>query len=354
VAAACASDDRGFTLVEVLIATGIFVFVAVTGFETLRQFGAVATQLGQRADAASAANTVYAQMRSDALSASAVWMPNAPCGAAAVSLLRRNAAGTSFTTYVLRTNALVRVTASGPVDPCNDALAGDTVLANVSGMTVTPFAASALPAQPDGALYRSGGITSVAVDAHVRDYDGSTIHSGNGIVEVVIDADPARSTLDLVAGNRPSGYTVTLAYACGARCQANAVASSVGFPELRGLDVMTCSAAAPDLPDSSAYYAAAATGVAASGRIVVTQYQIHLRYAYTFGGGTSPPLTVDRVGALFTWPAAANLADAYPVDYTANAVKANLAAIVAGAPASGLAGDDALCSNMNAETDYRG
>jgi prepilin-type N-terminal cleavage/methylation domain-containing protein len=354
VPAARAGNDDGFTLIEVLIATGIFVFVAVAGFETVRQLGSVAIQLAQRADAAATANAAYAQFRADAQSSAAVWMPNAPCGVQAVSFLRRNAAGLSFATYVVRANAVVRVSASGPIDPCNVALAGDTVLANVSGMTVTPIPASALPAQADGGLFRPAGIASVAVDTHVRDYDGSTIASGNAIVEVAIDADPARATLDLVAGNRPSGYTLTLTYACGARCQANQATATSGFPELRDLDVTTCSSSPPDLPDTNAFYAAAATGVGAAGRIVVTQYQIRLRYAYTFDGGTAAPVTVDRTGPVFVWPAAANLADAYPVDYTANAVKANLTSIIAAAPPSGLTADDALCTNMTAETDYRG
>jgi hypothetical protein len=191
----------------------------------------------------------------------------------------------------------------------------------------------------------------VAVDSHDRDFDGTPILTGNGIVEVTLDADPAEASADLVAGNRPTGYTNVLTYACGARCAAN-----TAFPEIAGAAYPTCTALAPDLPDTAAYYTASATGLGAGGRIVTTAYAIQLRYGFTFGGASAAPLTVYRVGPVFTWPAKANLSDAYPVDYTNNAVRATGAAALAaltGPPAT-LAGDDALCAGMSAETDFNG
>jgi prepilin-type N-terminal cleavage/methylation domain-containing protein len=354
VAARCARDERGFTLIEVLVATAIFIFIALAGFETVRQLGALCVQLAQRAAAASSLNTALAQMRSDASSSAAVWVPNAPCGAPAISMMQRSAAGTSFASYVLRAPSLVRVAGAGPVDPCDTTLTAQTILTNVTGVTVTAVPAPSLATQADGAFFRASGITAVAVDSHERDYDGSTILTGNGIVDVAVDADPALAHVDLIAGSRPSGYTVALTYACGPRCQANGTASTAIFPELRSLDETTCTIDGADLPNTSAFYVPSATGVGAGGRIVVTQYRVQLRYGYTFAGGASPALTVYRLGPAFVWPATASLADPYPVDYTANTVIANVAAIIAGAPASGLATDDAICTGMDAETDFHG
>ena len=346
--------ERGFTLIEVLIATAMFVFVAAAGFEVVRQLGASVLTLAQRASAAADAGTAIAQMRSDSMSATAVWVPHDPaCGRPAVSMLRRDAAGLSFTTYLLDGTTLKRVTATGPIDPCNAAGTEtlDPVLTNVAGVTVTPIAANALAAQADGALF-TAGVPAVSVDSHVRDYDGSTIYSGNSIVEVAVDADPATATVDLVAGNRPGGYTLVLGYTCGPRCAANSTSTNL-FPEVRGLNYTQCTVDAPDIPDAPSYYQASATALSATGRIIVTQYQLHLRYSYRFGGGRSAPLTLYRVGPAFTWPGAKNLADPYPVDYTNNAVKATgAAAIVPSAPASGLAANDAVCRAMNDETDF--
>ena len=343
-------------LIEVLVAMAIFVFVAVAGFETMRALGSGVDLLAQRSGANARLATVMGQLESDATSASAVWTPNSLCGAA-VSMMRRDAAGTSFTTYVVRNGMLVRAGGPGPIDPCDPALATDTVLDNVASITTAALAANNLPAHidpvsgsPDGALFR-GGIPVVAVDAHALDYDGSHILTGNGIVELTIDASPAQVTVDLLAGNRPNGYTNVLTYACGYRCEANTM-----FPEVSSLDYATCTANTPDLPDSSAFYAASSTTLSATGRIVTTAYAVHLRYSYTFAGGASSPLTVYRIGPTVTWPASANLSDAYPVDYTANAVRALGAPALATlfGPPPTLASATAVCAGMNAETDFRG
>ncbi len=346
-----ASDAReaGFTLIEVLIASAVFVFVAIAGFETLRQLGTATGMLAQRAGAAAALNTALGQLRSDAISATAVWIPASSCGAA-VSMMRRDASGTSFATYVVRNGSLLRASAAGPMNPCDATLPLDTVLGGVS-FTASAVAASALPTHvdpvggtADGGFFRTG-IPAVAVSSHALDYDGTPITTGNGIVEVNVDADPAEATVDLVAGNRPNAYTSVLTYACGARCAANAT-----FPEIASLDVSNCTADAPDLPDSSAFYVASATGVGAAGRIVTTAYAVRLRYGFTFGGA-SPALTVYRTGPTMTWPATANLSDAYPVDYTNNSVRSTGAAALAtlfGSPAN-LTTEASVCDGLNAE-----
>jgi type II secretory pathway pseudopilin PulG len=350
-----ANAEAGFTLIEVLIATGIFVFVAVAGFETLRQLGAGATQLAQRAAEAANLNTALAQLRSDAASASAVWVPVSTCGPA-ISMLRRNASGTTFVTYVLRASSLLRAGAPGPIDPRDSTLPLTTVLSSVAGLTVAAVPASALASHADpvsgnvdGGLF-GAGVPSVAVSAHASDYDGSAILTGNGIVEVTLDADPAEATVDLVAGNRPSAFTDVLTYACGDRCAANGV-----FPEIASLDVDSCTLDAPDLPDTNASYVASSTGVSASGQIVTTAYAVRLRYGFTFSGSAAA-FTVYREGPTFVWPAAAGLSDSYPVDYTNNAVRATGAAALAalaGTPAS-LATETGACEGISGESLFHG
>jgi prepilin-type N-terminal cleavage/methylation domain-containing protein len=346
-----ASADAGFTLIEVLIATGIFVFVAIAGFETMRQLGAAATLLADRATAAAALNTALGELRADASSATAVWLPATSCGAA-ISMMQRTAAGVSFTTYVVRANALQRATAAGPMNPCDPSLHADTLLTNVTSMTTTLLPASALAAHvdpisgdADGALF-TATVPAVAVSSHALDYDGTTIMTGNTIVEADIDADPAEATIDLVAGNRPSAYTQVLTYACGDRCAANSV-----FPEIASLDIDACVEESPDLPDTSASYVASATGVGAGGHIVTTAYAVRLRYGFTFSGA-SPAVTAYREGPTFVWPATANLSDPYPVDYTNNAVRATGAAALSAlfGPPSTLATEEALCTSLQSET----
>jgi type II secretory pathway pseudopilin PulG len=343
------------TLIDVLVAAAIFAFVATAGFETVRGLGADATALAQRASAAAALNTALGQLRAESASSSAVWTPATTCGPA-LSMLQRTAAGRTFITYVMRGTTLVSERATGPIDPCDTALPTATVLTGVAGFTTTGVPASTLAAHvdpvsgnADGGVFQSA-IPAVAVDAHVLDYDGSHILAGNGIVEVSVDADPFQATADLVAGNRPNSYTNVLTYACGFRCEANAV-----FPEIASLAVSGCTAEAPDLPDGPAFYAPSATGLSASGRIVTTAYAVHLRYGFTFtDGSSSQPLTVYRIGPTTTWPAAANLSDAYPVDYTSNSVKSAGAAALAAlfGPPANLTANATICAGVNAETDF--
>jgi len=355
VRAADVSAENGFTLVEVLVATAVFTFVALAGFETLRQLGTAAGMLGTRAGSAAALAVALGQLRSDATSASAVWIPASTCGRA-VSMMRRDAGGTSFVTYAVRGGALVRASGAGPLNPCDASLTVDAILPGVTSLAASAVAANALVAHvdpvsgnADGGFFRSG-IPAVAVSAHELDYDGTPIVTGNGIVEVSLDADPAEVTIDLVAGNRPNAYTAVLSYACGDRCAANTI-----FPEIASLDIDSCVADPPDLPDSNAFYVASASGIGANGRIVTTAYAVHLRYGFDFGG-TSGTVTAYRVGPTYTWPATANLSDAYPVDYSSNAVRSTGAAALAaqfGAP-SNLAAENAACSGLDAETLFHG
>ncbi len=346
-----APHEAAFTLVEVLIAAAVFVFVAAAAFETLRALGTTALQVTGRVVAAGTLDAAIAQLRSDALSAAAIWLPAAPCGTPAVALMRRDSNGISFQLYAYRDGSLERIAAqAGPIDPCASGLPYDTVIPNVGNVTVASLAASHLTSLADGALF-TGAIPDVRIDSHERDYDGSPITYGNGVTELTVDADPVLTTVDLVPGNVPSGATVALTFSCGGRCAANG-GTQLAMPEVRGGDYQTCTINGPSLPNSSAYYVASAFGLNSRHQIVVTQYNLQLQYSYTFSGGTSGSLTVTRVGPAFAWPPSSDLSDPYPVDYGANSLTANLGAVIAGAPPSGLGDDDQICAAMNGEVDY--
>jgi Tfp pilus assembly protein PilV len=356
-------SDAGFTLIEVLLATTLFVFVAVTGFEVLRQLSWNVALMAQRADASTQLSLAASSMRSDALSALAVWKPASSCGDA-VEFMQRDAGGTSFVLYADRAPALVRATAPGPMNPCGAALRVQTVVAAIAHFTVTPVAATALATHSDpisgnvdGALFNPGGVTEVAVDSHATDIDGSHILAGNDSVEVTIDADPVVTPIDLVPGNRPSSYTHVLAYTCNGRCEATAP-----FPEIRSGTFTDCTPGY-DFQNSAAYYVPATYGVVPAGngnqRIVVTSYSVAGGYTFAFAG--APPAAAERSWGIGVWPPAGTppagtIADPYPVDYANNAVAARGIAQVAadlGEPIA-FSAELTACANMHADPTYHG
>jgi prepilin-type N-terminal cleavage/methylation domain-containing protein len=357
------TNEAGFTLIEVVLASALFAFVALAGFEVVRALGGSSVLIAQRARAAAQLRVAAGELRSAALSATAVWQPPSTCGDA-VEFLQRDAGGTSFVLYFARASALVRARAPGPMNPCDPALAAQPIVATIARLSVRRFTATALAAHtdpvsgnPDGGILVPAGVSAVSVDAHVADIDGSAIRTGNDVVEVTLDADPVRTTVDLLAGNRPSAYTQTLAYACDGRCEANGP-----FPEIRNGAFSDC-AVTIDFAQSPAYYVPAAYGyapVAGGGaRIVVTAYSVAGGYVFAFDGPA--PVTAERAWPPALWPPAGSplagtIADAYPVDYAANAVLARGPAQLAadlGEPAAFAAGLQA-CADMHADPTYGG
>jgi prepilin-type N-terminal cleavage/methylation domain-containing protein len=355
------APEAGFTLIEVLIATALFVFVAVAGFEVLRGLGWNVNLIAQRNAAAAQLDVVEGMLRSEALSAVAVWKPASTCGDA-VEFMQRTAAGTSFLLYATRAANLVRASAAGPMNPCDDTLQTQTVVPAVARFAVTRVPASGLPAHADpvsgnvdGGLFMPGSITSIAVDSHAADFDGSQIATGNDVIEVTLDADPVRTTVDLLAGNRPSAYTQVLAYACNGRCEATGA-----FPEIRNAAFTDC-VPGYDFQNSATYYVPAAFGAVAAARgnqrIVVTAYNVTGGYTFAFSGPV--PTTAERTWPVGVWPPAGSalagtIADAYPVDYANNAIATRGAAQIAadlGAPAA-FAADLTACGDMHADPTF--
>jgi hypothetical protein len=346
-------------LIEVLLAAALFVFVGFTGFEALRGLGAGVTLLAQRGSARANLALAAAALRSDAASAVAVWKPASACGDA-VTFMQRDAAGTSFTLYAQRGAALVRAAGPGPLDPCDPALATDALIPTLASFTVTPVAAAELPAHrdaiggaADGGMLRAAGIANVAVDAHARDVDGTQVRTGNGVVEVVLDADPAQTVVDLVAGNRPTGYTSVLTYACAGRCAANGP-----FPELRGADVSAC-VQGIDFQNAPAYYVPATFAAKDLGggatTLRVTSYWVTGAYTFAFTGADAP--AARRTWTPAVWPPGGALVDdPYPVDYGASAIAqltpARIAADLGAAATFGA--ELGACAALNADAYFHG
>jgi prepilin-type N-terminal cleavage/methylation domain-containing protein len=353
--------EAGFTLIEVLVASALFVFVAFAGFDVLRHLSGNAELMAQRAAAAAQLDVAAGRMRSDALSAVAVWKPASSCGDA-VEFMQRNAGGTSFLLYLAQNGGLVRAGGAGPLNPCDPALQTQTVVAAIAGLTVTRVPAAALPAHADpvsgnsdGGLLLPAGITAVAVDSHALDAGGAPILTGNDVTEVTIAADPLQTTVDLVAGNRPSAYTQLLTYTCDGRCEANGP-----FPEIRNAAFTDCTPGY-DFQNTAAYYVPAAYATVDAGngnqRIVVTAYNVTGGYTFAFAGPA--PGTAERVWPPALWPPAGSplagtVADSYPVDYAANAVAARGAALLAadlGEPAA-FASELTACADMHADPTF--
>lgn len=341
-------------LIEVLLATALFVFVAFAGLESLRGIGAGVNLLAARAESRAQSAAAVAALRSEALAAVAVWKPASACGDA-LAFMRRDASGTAFALYELRGSAFVRVRGPGPIAPCDATLPAETLIANAAAFTVTPVVAAALPAHADaltgaadGAMLLAPGITSVSVDAHARDADGTPIRTGNAMVEAALDAGPALAIVDLAPGNRPSGYTQVLAYACAGRCAAN-----VPFPEIRGADAMACTAAI-DFQNAPAYYVAATVATNAAGAVRVTSYWVTGAYAFAFGPAGA---TARRTWTPALWPPSGALVDdPYPVDYAASAIALRAPAQIASdiGAAAAYAGELAACNALNADVYFHG
>lgn len=355
--------EAGFTLIETALASALFVLVALAGFEVVRQLGMSAGILAQRADAAAQVSIAAAAMRSDALSSIAVWKPASICGDA-VEFMQRDAGGTAFVLYAAQGPALVRAAAAGPLDPCDPALHRQTLIPAIAAFSVAPVAASGLPAHTDamsgaadGAFFDPAGITDIAADSHANDAAGTPIRSGNGVVEVTIDADPVVTPIDLVAGNRPSGYTHVLAYTCNGRCEATGP-----FPEIRGGTYTDC-ASGYDFQNTAAYYVPATYGSVSLGggktRIIVTSYSVAGGYTFAFAG--SAALAAERAWPIAVWPPpgsplAGTIADPYPTDYANNAIVTRGVVFLAadlGEPAA-FAQALAACDDMHADPTFHG
>lgn len=271
--------QRGFSLVEVLLAGALFTVVALGAFEALRQTGENARRFSARNLAVADLERLTARLRSEARTASAVRV-TAGEGAAALAghddcrelaFFTADASGPQFWAYrwypnhddhdAIPGDALARVT--GNVGPCAPADAGEIVLRGVAAGGVT-LRALAL----DDAPFVTTGLSATVIALGVRDASGTAIGGGNAPVELSVATNDAARTVDLVAGVFPSGWTHELAYTCTQRCDVphpSAAAQRLNRCALAGFwyDPSTYPLAATftyDGPDASGLYTRRTTG----------------------------------------------------------------------------------------------
>jgi hypothetical protein len=232
---------RGFSLLEVLVATGLFAAAALGAFELLRLLAADAAQLRTRHVAYTALDALAERLRSEARSATAIWSssPSATSGhdgCVQLDFFAADARGPAFWSYrafpnhgaadAVPSGALERLAGASPLRPCDTSLAGAIV---ATGLTATPSIAivppAALAAHVDA--YTTGADSpfvaasvppTAPIPLGVLDAAGNPIAGGNTIVELRLDTNAGSRVVDLLPGVFPNGFTEVLRYTCSARC----------------------------------------------------------------------------------------------------------------------------------------
>jgi prepilin-type N-terminal cleavage/methylation domain-containing protein len=242
------SAQRGFTLIEIVVAAAIFAVVSLTLFELVRQGHGVAARLQTQQAGIAAVAQFGDRLRSEALGALAIEVTSAAC--AEVEFLSQDAGGYHFWSYrFVPGGSIVRTGGSSPIAPCVATANAQTIVSGVQSMTVSAFTLAQLATHVDP--FGGGADTpfvqtaaaqnaslAVAVDLNVADASGNDFFGGNGLVEVTLSSATAAMAFDIAPGVRPSGYRKVLTYACGLRSGCGS-----GMPPplfLSGADVATC------------------------------------------------------------------------------------------------------------------
>ncbi|HEX3550621.1 MAG TPA: hypothetical protein VHT53_09600 [Candidatus Elarobacter sp.] len=243
--------EAGFSLIDVLLATALFVVLALGAFEALRLLAAAVRHTAARHAGYAAVEQFAAQLRAEARSATAIWTSSPAAGSGAgdcvqLDFYAADGVGPSFWSYRQFPNhaataspsgdAVQRVAARAPIAPCDPSATGDVVLTGLRApLAIATTAPNALPAHrdpyaggADSAFVASGVPATAPVSLGVDDASGAPLAGGNTVVAVrVATADVARS-VDLVPGTFPNGFTEVLRYACSARCD---VAHDIAAPK---------------------------------------------------------------------------------------------------------------------------
>jgi len=235
------ASEAGFSLIEVLLASALFVVVAFGAFELLRSLGANAAQLAARQSAYAALDGIGERLRSEARSATAIWAsaPSAGSGrddCVQLDFFAADASGPAFWSYrnfphhgaadAVPPNALERVAGTGPLVPCDPSASGEIVL---TGLAATPLLAPVPPLQlaahqdpyleqSDSPFVAASVPPTAPIPLGVLDARGNPLAGGNTILEVQFANSAGARTLDLLPGVFPNGYTEVLQYTCSARC----------------------------------------------------------------------------------------------------------------------------------------
>ncbi|HTJ25552.1 MAG TPA: prepilin-type N-terminal cleavage/methylation domain-containing protein [Candidatus Limnocylindria bacterium] len=234
-------SERGFSLIEILLATALFVVVSFGALAALRQLSASEQHLAARHLAYESLERLTAQWRAEARSATAIWVSSPSAGTARdgcvqVEFATADAGGPHFWSYrsfpnhaagdAIPGDALERLTGSAPIAPCDAAQTGTVATDTVRTFAAVRVAAASLPAHVDPVLgagnpdspFAGSAVSDGAVGIGFTDANGMQVSGGNAIVEVTIANDDAARVVDLTPGVFPTGYTLALTYTCDDRC----------------------------------------------------------------------------------------------------------------------------------------
>jgi type II secretory pathway pseudopilin PulG len=234
-------SEHGFTLIEVLLASACFIAVAFAALETVRQLSAASAQLAARHLGTASLERLGAQLRAEARSATAIWSSAPVAGAAhddcvEVDFFTADAAGPHFWSYrsfpnhaaveAVPGDALQRLSANGPIPPCDPSQAGTIVLNALQAapsLALTPPGALATHADPylsaaDSPFVAGNVPAATPVVLGVLDARGAPVAGGNTLVELRVDTAYGARVFDLLPGVTPNGFTEVLRFTCSERC----------------------------------------------------------------------------------------------------------------------------------------
>jgi hypothetical protein len=218
-------DDRGFTVLEALIATALVTLVAFIGLAACKTIARVTLMSGAARSGSDSIDEQIAAFHNDAATAFAVFVPDAdrfgkPNAGQELDFYSKADDGRAIRwcyAYDAQAQTLRRwdFDAGGPYGVRNGTTgAVDSAAAYPALKHVIRFEAAALPADrlgdPDRNAYAgiSGLLTRTPRALPVR-YAALDAVGGNGVVQVSLANAATARTVHLAAGSMPTGFTVT-------------------------------------------------------------------------------------------------------------------------------------------------
>jgi len=258
-------SQRGFTLIEIVVAVAIFAVVTIVLFELMRQLHGVTARYQSRQAGIAAVSQFGDRLRSEALGALAIEVTATSCSE--VEFVSQDPNGYHFWSYRFvpasgsATASVVRTTGSSPIVPCVTTANSTTVVDGVQSMSATAFTLAQVASHTDPvggsadtpfvqtAAAQNPNL-AVSVDLHVADASGNDFAGGNGMVEVTLASGVAAMAFDIAPGVRPSGYQKVLTYRCALRSGCGPGMPPPSF--LSGADVSHCQYATAVVIDANA------------------------------------------------------------------------------------------------------
>ena len=188
-------SERGFTLIEIVVAVAIFAVVTIVLFELMRQLHGVTARYQARQAGIAAVAQFGDRLRGEALGALAIEVTSTACSE--VEFVSQDPVGYHFWSYRFvpasgsDTASVVRTTGSSPIVPCTATANSRTVVDGVQSMNAAAFSLAQVASHTDPfggsadtpfvqAAAAQNPNLAVSVDLHVADASGSDFAGGNG------------------------------------------------------------------------------------------------------------------------------------------------------------------------------